>query len=89
MKKKKDLTEGDHSFKNWLRIVGKENSYLLMFVIFLAATIVSVFFPNTIGAMPDETWNLYIAGFTGLITILIGYKGLYQKWNDLKNGRVR
>lgn len=88
MNKKNDLTGGDHSFNNWFRIMW-ENGYISRFAIFFLATIISLFFPGFIGAMPDESWNLYVAGFTGLITILIAYKGFFQKWNDLKNGRTR
>lgn len=89
MNKEKDFTDGDHSFNNWLRVVAIDNVYLELFVLFLAATIISLFFPNIIGTVPGENVNLCIAGFTGLITLFISYKGLYQKWNDLKKGRTR
>lgn len=86
--KKEDFTGGDHSFKNWLRLMF-ENNYLLLFVVFLAATIVSAFFPSVLGMMPDENWNWFFVGFFGLILLIVVYKGFYQKWDYLKKGKSR
>jgi len=88
MEDKRDLTGGDHSWNNWFRIMWG-NGYITRFLIFFTATILAIFAPGFFGVMPDENWNIYLAGFTGLITIIIIYKGFYQKWNDLKNGRSR
>ena len=88
MKKKKDLTNGDHSFKNWFRIM-ERNGYVTIFVIMLAATIAFGFFPRILDIEPDSTWRWILLAFFGGITLLISYKGFYQKWKDLKNGRSR
>ena len=88
MNKKKDLTNGNHSFKNWFRIM-KENGYVLRFIIMLIATVAFGFFPEILDIGPDSAWRWIMLAFLGGITILISYKGFYQKWNDLKNGRSR
>jgi|TARA_R110000851_G_scaffold112921_4_gene237329 hypothetical protein len=81
--KKKDLTEG----KSWFQIVAISNSYLWMFIAVLAVVIWGALDPVEFGYPDCGYWILELLGLTMLG--VIGYKGLYQKYNDLKNGRIR
>ena len=88
MASKKDYTGGDHSFKNWFKIMWK-NGYIFLFLAFLAMTIAGTFFSERLDFDPNEYWNWFVAGFGLLGMTLIAYKGFWQFWNDLKNGRSR
>lgn len=81
--KKRDLTEG----KSWFQIVAISNPYLWLFIATLAVVIWGALDPVGFG-YPD--WGYWFSGLLGLAMLgVLGYKGLYQKYNDLKNGRVR
>ena len=82
-KEKKDLTEG----KSWFNIVAITNRYLWLFLVILAFFIWVISDPEGWNYPTFEFW--FASGFSFLILLILGYKGLWQKWNDLKNGRVR
>lgn len=86
--KKKGFLNGDYSFKNWFRIM-KENGYVLRFIVMLIATVTFAFFPRILDIEPDNGWRWILVVFFGGITILISYKGFYQKWKNLKEGKSR
>jgi hypothetical protein len=97
MRKKIDYTGGDHSFKNWFKIMW-QNTYI---PIFLAALIALVFQIIKIEDCLVYVGSAYVEGLVPLIFSLIfmflplsilcivAYKGFYQFWNDLKNGNKR
>lgn len=94
MAKKKDFTEGDHSFKNWFRIM-KENNYITIAVIALVAVIIELWnLGNIVAFIGESTTGGAIAATicalipVGMLTI-VSIKGLYQKWKNLKEGRSR
>lgn len=75
-----DFTNGDHSFKNWFKIMWS-NGYIQIFAAALLAFFLILF--NLSGT---QLWVLLLPI---LIMGVVGYKGFYQFWNDLKNGRSR
>ena len=97
MENRKDYTSGDHSFKNWFKIMWK-NKYIQLFAVGLAGIIVQLAFWS--GMMDMISENFYDSTMGGIITIvtmllptfmvsIISYKGFWQFWNDLKNGDSR
>ena len=74
-----DYTNGDHSFKNWFKIMWA-NSYIQLFLVAVVILFIVIF------GLPDQLWVL-----TFPITMMgvIIYKGFYQFWKDLINGRSR
>jgi hypothetical protein len=97
MEKKRDYLDGDHSFKNWFRIMWK-NSFIFLFLVGLGGMITQLVLWNDMIEMIRE--NFAFETFGGIMTIIamlippamvgiIAYKGFWQFWNDLKNGRSR
>ena len=94
MTKKKDLTGGDHSFKNWFKIM-KENNYITIAVIALSAIIYEFWNLEEIIQFISES-----ATTTGIIMVsililipwgmltIVSIKGFYQTWNNLKNKKT-
>ena len=92
-----DYTYGDHSFKNWFSIMWA-NFYIQSFSMFFILLVLQIVFHEWVTELLVDNWNDDIAG--GLFAILgmlipisgcliVGYKGFYQLWNDLKAGRRR
>jgi hypothetical protein len=88
MANKKDYLNGDHSLKNWLKIMWK-NGYIFLFSIFLLMSVVFGLFPEVVMMEGGTAWRWGAFGFGLLGMGLIAYKGFWQFWNDLKNGRSR
>ena len=94
MNNKKDLTNGDHSFKNWFRIM-LDNNYITIGVIALIAIILELWnLGEIIQFIKDSSSGAVIASLIGILIpwgmlTIVSIKGFYQKWNDLKNGRSR
>jgi len=97
MKNKKDYLDGDHSFKNWFKIMW-ENKFIQLFSIFSIMLIMELFNLEFAVESISNAYNDYV--FAGILVgfgfaipplgiIIIGYKGFYQFWNDLKNGISR
>ena len=83
--KKQDFLDGDHSAKNWFKIMWK-NTYIQLFVLALAFFIGVICSYNSF----DVAWGFWLClAIPSLIMIVIAYKGFYQFWNDLKNGQSR
>lgn len=98
MKEKRDFLNGDHSFRNWFRIMAIKNSYFWLFLVGLGAMIAQIVLWKDMMEMIRE--NFAYETFGGILTIIamlippamvgiIAYKGFWQFWNDLKNGRSR
>jgi len=90
---KKDYLDGDHSFKMWLKLMWS-NGYIFYFLLTLTAAIILIFFPGVFGfdevLIEDEPWGRWIGLIIPVVgMILVCYKGFYQFWNDMKNGRSR
>ena len=83
MSEKRDLTEG----KSWFHIVAISNKYLWLFIAVLAFFIWVLVDRDGWNYPTFEFW--FSSGLSFLMLVILGYKGLWQKWNDLKNGRVR
>ena len=97
MSNKRDALNGDHSFKNWFKIMWK-NGYIFLFLVGLSGMIVQLanwgdmidmisenFSYSTFGGIAAALAMLLPTMITGIVT----YKGFIQFWNDLKNGRGR
>lgn len=93
----KDYLDGDHSFKNWFKIMWK-NGYIFLFFVGLGGMIAQLVLWNDMIDMIQD--NFAYSTFGGIATIvamlipaaitgLIVGKGFIQFWNDLKNGRSR
>jgi len=81
--RKRDLTEG----KSWFEIVAKSNNYLWLFIGVLVCVIWGIVKPEDLGYPDGGYWVLLSLGVSMLL--VLGYKGLYQKYNDLKKGKIR
>jgi hypothetical protein len=46
-------------------------------------------FPEAVMMEDETTWRWGVFGFGIFVMGLIAYKGFWQFWNDLKNGRSR
>ena len=79
----KDFLNGDFSFKNWFRIMW-DNNYIQIFLTALITNILFLIFPDVAG-----DGQVFVVVFLSIIKLVVAYKGFYQKWNDLKNGRSR
>lgn len=77
LKKKENQT-----FKNWLRVM-LENNYLIPFTMALAGIIYLLF------SQIDSSLKIGFISFLTVICSIIGYKGLYQHWKDLCQGKSR
>jgi hypothetical protein len=90
MANKKDYLNGDHSLKNWLKIMWK-NGYIVLFSLFSLIAVMFGLFPEAIdmegGSYVGWRWGIFAFGLLGMG--IIAYKGFWQFWNDLKNGRSR
>ena len=83
MPEDKDLLNGDHSSKMWFSIMWR-NSYIQFFFIALFAIGLVLYLFDQRGT------EFYLAiAVPFLAAAIIAYKGFYQFWNDLKNGRSR
>lgn len=84
--KKKDYLDGDHSAKNWFKIMWS-NTYIQLFVLGLA------FFIGVLlnyDSFEGQMWGFWVMlAIPFLVMVVIAYKGFYQFWNDLKNGQSR
>ena len=78
-----DFTKKENqTFKNWFKVMWS-NTYILPFVGALA------FFIGLIVTYTDElTWYLVLLLPITMMGV-IGYKGFYQFWDDLKKGKTR
>jgi len=97
MSNKRDYLDGDHSFKNWFRIMWS-NKYILIFLVGLGGMIAQLIMWSDMTNMIKENYADSIGGgimvtiamlLPTAIASLVAYKGFYQFWNDLKNGRSR
>lgn len=95
MEQKHDFLEGDHSFKNWFKIMWK-NGYIFIFLVGLSAITAQFIKWNAMIGMVNDNFNdSTFGGIACVIAMLIpwavtgvvSYKGFYQFWNNLKNGR--
>ena len=77
-----DPLHGDHSFKMWFKIMWM-NYYIQLFIICLAA--IGLVLSSDLDGL-DLILALAIPTAAALV---ICYKGFYQFWDDLKNGRSR
>src|SRR5437016_6306572 len=94
----KDFLNGDFSFKNWFKIMW-ENGYIRIFAIAFGITIYGLLnIRDCINLISDNFADggtlggiLSIVGLLicPTICVVVAYKGFYQFWNDLKNGRSR
>lgn len=80
MEKKQDFLDGDHSFKKWFQIMWS-NNYITLFIVALAFLGFMI--------MSLEGTQLWFCLLPITMMGVIGYKGFYQFWNDLKNGKSR
>ncbi len=92
-----DFTNGDHSWKNFIVMTWK-TQFLKLWIIGVVLTILQLFhlpwcIDTIIGAFQDGVLGGLLTCMGMLIpltwVVLIGYKGLYQYWNDMKNGISR
>ena len=82
---KEDFTGGDHSFKNWFKIMwGKK--LIALFIVALAFFVYIGFSYDSFGSVLEFLFMLCIPFGTMLIII---FKGFIQEWNDMKHGRSR
>jgi hypothetical protein len=95
--KRPDYTGGDHSFKNWFKIMW-QNHFIQLFVLFFTLVILQLI--NFSWCV--ETWyDCHSDGIIGTIAVSIGmaipfsgasiiaYKAFFQYWRDLKSGNSR
>lgn len=75
-----DFLNGDHSFKKWFEIMW-DNGYIPLFAVALIAF--GTIFLTLQGS------DLWVSVLPLAVMGIIAYKGFYQFWNDLKNGRSR
>ena len=75
-----DFTKGDHSFKNWFKIMWL-NRYIQLFIVSLLILFLMIFKLNG-----EELWALLLPIS---MMVVIGYKGFYQFWKDLKGGQKK
>ena len=79
-----DLTNGDHSFKNFLKVMW-QNNYIQLIIVALAIGGVITWGRDAF----VEWWHFYfLMSIPVAMIIIIVAKGL-QYWDDLKNGRTR
>jgi len=71
----KDYTNGDHSFKNWFKIMWK-NFYIQLFLLGLAFTIY--------GFIDLEGIDQLLLIIPILAMIAIAYLGFYKFWKELR-----
>lgn len=71
----KDYTNGDHSFKNWFKIMWK-NFYIQLFLLGLAFTIY--------GFIDLEGTDQLLLIIPILAMIAIAYLGFYKFWKELR-----
>lgn len=97
MKPKKDFTNGDHSFRNWFKIMWS-NKYIFIFLVALTAIIFEfIYLDDVIFMIKDNFFYSNVGGVASIILFslpwiiisVVSYKGFYQFWKDLKNGRTR
>lgn len=97
MADKKDFLDGDHSFKKWFQIMWK-NGYIFIFLVGMTGIVTEFVKWEDVKYTIND--NFAYSTFGGIATItallipwamtaVVSYKGFYQFWNDLKNGRSR
>ena len=79
-----DYLNGDHSFKMWFKIMW-QNQFIQTFIGALVLAILFIIYYDG-----DFDW-IYVVALSIPVSamVLIAYKGFYQFWDDLKNGRSR
>lgn len=77
MENQKDYSNGDHSFKQWFKLMWSE-TYFQLFIAGLAVIILGYYFSS-----------ILFGGIGVLMCGVLGYKGFYQRWIDFINGRSR
>lgn len=95
--KRPDYTGGDHSFKNWFKIMW-QNSYIQLFALFFGLLVLQI----THFKWCVDVWkDCHADGVIGTIaasigmaipitgTLIILFKGFMQFWRDLKSGNSR
>jgi hypothetical protein len=75
-----DFLNGDHSFKKWFKIMWS-NGYIALFIV------AAIAFGAILFTLQGS--ELWISILPVAMMAVIAYKGFYQFWNDLKNGRSR
>lgn len=80
------VLNGDHSFKMWWKIMWS-NSYIQLFLLGLVAFIVVLTQHDTFEGVEWGFWACL--AIPSLTMIVIAYKGFYQFWKDLKEGKTR
>jgi len=97
MSNKRDALNGDHSFKNWFKIMWK-NGYIFIFLVGFSGMIVQLANWSDMTEMIGENFSYSTLGgiaatfamlLPTMITGVVTYKGFIQFWNDLKNGNSR
>ena len=93
-KEKLDFTGGDHSFRNWFKIMW-ENRYIQIFCVSFGGFILQLL---NLDWCLLRLFESYLTGFIEFVSVscfmclplaiscIVAYKGFYQFWNDLKNG---
>lgn len=90
-----DFTNGDHSFKNWLKIMW-QNNYIQIFSVAFTILIVEIFNMDGCMALCYGNNGFFPSLFAVILLLLpitvasiVAYKGFYQFWSDLKSGNTR
>ena len=88
----------ENSFKFWFALQW-QNKYMPIFLLTFTLTIIGLFNLNSVvdiveSNYVDESWlgaSFAIAGFSipPIVSIVVAYKGFWQYFDDLKNGRSR
>lgn len=80
---KRDFTNGDHSFKNFFRIMWK-NFYIQLFLIGIT-TIICILYKRD----EFETRDLFLALAVPVLMVIVLLIKVPQFWRDLKSGNSR
>lgn len=95
--KRRDYLNGDHSFKKWFKIMWM-NGYIFTFLVGLTGVITQIIlWEDVIDMIRDNfaysTWGGIMTTIAMIIpsaiVSIVSYKGFWQFWNDLKNGKSR
>lgn len=87
--------EFDRSFKNFLKIMGLNNLYIWLFILFLGILIYQITEFRYNLELISEAWSsgifegiaVTVAEILPLVAVLIIFFKTRQYWNNLKNGR--
>ena len=75
-----DYTKGDHSFKKWFKIMWS-NGYVPLFAV------AAIAFGAILFTLQGS--DLWVSVLPAAVMGVSAYKGFYQFWKDLKNGKSR